>query len=137
VIIDDGPAADVDELVLAGGIAPGEIAFYRPADRPGDLVLALADGGSIRIEDFAGGSGIERVVFDLAPALTRDDLERLAAEAPLRGAPSPVAAVAPDDVAAHDVAAGPSFGDGPPVADAVPVLFGDGALFGLPDGWLF
>lgn len=71
VIVDNGPAEDVDELLLAGGIAPEEVTLYRPAAAPADIVLVLAHGGSIRVTDFLEGAGIERVVFDRAPAWTR------------------------------------------------------------------
>ena len=85
VIIDNGRAdAGVDELVLAGGIDPGEVAVYRLSHSPDDLVLALAGGGRILVEDFlaSASAGIERVVFDRAPAWERADLERLAQAAP-------------------------------------------------------
>lgn len=112
-IIDDGPATDVDELVLAGGITPDEVSFWRPAQEPSDLVLTLAKGGSILVKGFLAspGAGIDRVVFDFAPAWTRDDLLKFAAAAPvLEAAP---AALASDHLLFPD---GPDFhaGSGAP-----------------------
>jgi len=66
---------DVDELVLAGGIAPADVDAFRIGDR--DLLLVVPEG-SILVSDFFGapGAGIERVVFDHAPAWTREDIEQ-------------------------------------------------------------
>ena len=85
VIVDEAAPGDVDELVLAGGISPDEVSFYRPAQSPGDLLLELVGGGSILIKGFltSPSAGIERVVFDRAPAWQREDLERRARVAPL------------------------------------------------------
>jgi Ca2+-binding RTX toxin-like protein len=165
VIIDDGPATDVDELLLAGGITPDEVSFYRPAAAPHDLVLTLAKGGSILIKDFLGspGSGIDRVVFDFAAPWTRDDLERLAAAAPVREAapaahpdehlvlrhdlvPDPALAAetawhplaAMPVVEADSLAAGGSFGiSADPAFDAGAGGLDGGAWLSLADGWLF
>ncbi|HUJ36916.1 MAG TPA: calcium-binding protein [Hyphomicrobium sp.] len=70
VIVDEAAPGETDELVLAGGIEPREVSFYRPAQSPDDLGLALAKGGSILIEGFLASpsAGIERVVFDRDPA---------------------------------------------------------------------
>jgi len=83
VIIDDGPDADVDVLILAGGIAPADVSVYRCAQAPDDLVLALSRGGAILIKDFfaAPASGIEQVLFDRAPQWTRQELLERAAPA--------------------------------------------------------
>jgi len=75
-------ADDIDELVLAGGIAPEDVDAFRIGDR--DLLLVVP-GGSILVSDFFGapGAGIERVVFDHAPAWTREDIaQRLIAGTP-------------------------------------------------------
>jgi hypothetical protein len=87
VIIDGGLETDVDELILAGGIAPKDVSLHRPAQAPDDLVLALAEGGRILIKDFFASPsyGIDRVVFDHAPAWTREDLQTFAAAAPVVG----------------------------------------------------
>ncbi len=79
VIIDDGGYADVDELILGGGIAPAQVSLYRPSHAPDDLVLTLDTGGRILIKDFFKGpsSAIERIVFDHAPAWEGDALRRL------------------------------------------------------------
>jgi Ca2+-binding RTX toxin-like protein len=89
VIVDLSGAADLDELVLAGGIGPADVRATRLPN--GDLLLAFGDG-SIRIEGFfaSGHAGIERVLFDHAPPWTRGDLEMLAVDADaggLAGAP--------------------------------------------------
>jgi Ca2+-binding RTX toxin-like protein len=83
VIVDLAVAGDLDELILAGGIEPTDVAFCRPALAPRDLVLTLADG-SIRVRDFLAGpsQGIERVVFDQAPSWSRQDLDTFAVSAP-------------------------------------------------------
>lgn len=81
IIDDHGHETDIDELVLAGGITPSDVSVHHPAHAPGDLVLSFARGGRILIKDFnaSTASGIDRVIFDLAPAWTREDLQRLAA----------------------------------------------------------
>jgi Ca2+-binding RTX toxin-like protein len=86
-IVDRGHATDIDELILAGGIQPQDVAVHRPADAPNDLLLTLPDGGRILIKNHLGSpfAGIERIVFDHAPAWSRTDLRRLAGTAPLGG----------------------------------------------------
>ncbi len=109
VILDDGRDADVDELILGGGIAPAQVTLHRPSPASDDLVLSFDMGGRILIKDFFKGpsSAIERVVFDDAPAWERAELQRLAAAAPVgdgddrlahddHGAPTPGADVLPD-----------------------------------------
>jgi RTX calcium-binding nonapeptide repeat (4 copies) len=82
VIIEDGESSDVDELILAGGIAPADVSLSRPSPESEDLVLTLDMGGRILIKDFFKGAGaIERVVFDNAPAWEHEKLQRLAASA--------------------------------------------------------
>ncbi len=85
VIEDKATPGDVDQLVLAGGIGPDEVSLYRPAQSPDDLLLKLASGGSILIKGFLASpsAGVERVVFDHAPAWEREDLDRIARAAPL------------------------------------------------------
>jgi Ca2+-binding RTX toxin-like protein len=80
VIIDDGEAADIDELILAGGIAPADVSLLRSA--PNDLLLTLAMGGRILIEDFFNGAAIEQIVFDDGSVWKGAELQRLAASAP-------------------------------------------------------
>jgi Ca2+-binding RTX toxin-like protein len=84
VMADSAAPGETDELVLAGGIVPAEVALLRPQDAPRDLVFSFPDGGSITIRDFfaSPSSGIERVIFDRAPAWDRADLDRFAADAP-------------------------------------------------------
>jgi hypothetical protein len=86
-IVDQGSTADVDELILGGGIRPQDVAVHRPADAPNDLLLTLADGARILIKNQLGSpfAGIERIVFDHAGAWSRTDLRRLAETAPLTG----------------------------------------------------
>ncbi len=85
VIVDEAGPGEIDQLVLAGGIAPDEVSPYRPAQSPNDLLLELPGGGSVLIKGFLASpsAGIERVVFDHTPAWERDELERLARAAPL------------------------------------------------------
>lgn len=84
-VIIDPSAPGTDELVLAGGIAPKDVSLYRIADAPSDVGLRLPGGGSVLLKGFFDGAraSIERVVFDRAPAWTRDHLEALAASAPV------------------------------------------------------
>jgi Ca2+-binding RTX toxin-like protein len=87
VIVEIASDTDVDELVLGGDIAPSDLEVFRI---DGDLLLEL-HAGSIRISGFfsSPSAGIERVVFDHAPAWTREDLELRAVDA-LAGAPMPL-----------------------------------------------
>jgi Ca2+-binding RTX toxin-like protein len=81
VIIDNAGNTDVDELLLAGGIAPEDVGVFRAGDA--DLLLMLPGGGSVTVSGFfaASGAGIDRVVFDHAPAWTRAELAVRAVEA--------------------------------------------------------
>jgi Ca2+-binding RTX toxin-like protein len=81
LIIDLASGADVDELVLGGGIAPADVGVFRSGAE--DLMLTLGDGGSILVVGFfaGAGAGIERVTFDHAPAWTRADIDLLAIDA--------------------------------------------------------
>jgi hypothetical protein len=90
LIIDSGLEADVDELLLAGGIRPEDVSLQRSALAPDDLALGLTGGGRILVKDFFAGPsyGIDRVVFDRAPAWTRADLEAFAPAAPVIGDPA-------------------------------------------------
>ena len=79
-IVDRAAEGEMDQLVLAGGIEPRDVSFLWPARNPSDLLLVLADGGTILIKDFfsSPSSGVERIVFDSAPAWERTDIEHLA-----------------------------------------------------------
>ena len=81
VIIDGAGNADIDELLLAGGIAPEDVGVFRAGDA--DLLLMLPGGGSVTVSGFfaAPGAGIDRVVFDHAPAWTREELALRALDA--------------------------------------------------------
>jgi Ca2+-binding RTX toxin-like protein len=88
VIIDLSDAPEVDELVLAGGIEPGDVRVMRVgAD---DLLLSFADG-SIRVCGYFASphAGIERVLFDHAPPWTREDIELRAIDQQLVVWPGP------------------------------------------------
>jgi len=84
-IVDEATAGETDQLVLAGGLTRRDVSFVRPAESPDDLLLALAERGTIRIKAFfaSPSTGIERIVFDGEPAWGREDLNRLAHAAPL------------------------------------------------------
>jgi len=73
VIVEQAAEGDVDELLLTAGLEPGDVALYRLGAR--DLLLTLP-GGSVLVSGFftSAGAGIERVVFDHAPAWEREEL---------------------------------------------------------------
>jgi Ca2+-binding RTX toxin-like protein len=61
----DGSGA-TDQIVFAAGIAPTDVAVYRRAERPEDLVLVLGNGDEVRLQgQLSGkaGEGIEQVRF--------------------------------------------------------------------------
>lgn len=74
IVRDTGPTADVDVLLLIGETSPQAMRAYRLADNPDDLVLDFTGGGSVTIEGFMRGWGIEKVVFQSGAELTRADL---------------------------------------------------------------
>jgi Ca2+-binding RTX toxin-like protein len=77
-IRDLGPASDVDELVLIGEPNASGLLVYRKATNPDDLVIDLAGQGTITIEAFMSGHGIERVLLGDQTVLTRSMLEVMA-----------------------------------------------------------
>jgi hypothetical protein len=81
VIIDLSATAEIDELILAGGIEPADVHVVRFGDD--DLLLTFA-GGSIRVCGYFAlpAAGIERVHFDHAPAWAREDIELRAIDQP-------------------------------------------------------
>lgn len=81
VIIDEPDATDFNELLLAGGITPGDVGVFRTS--ADDLVLAV-DGGEIVVKHFFAtpGIGIDRVVFDDDAAWSREDLLLRAVDTP-------------------------------------------------------
>jgi len=82
VIIDCAAGTEINELLLAGGVAPSDVGTFRAGD--GDLLLTLPGGGSVTVRGFflAPGAGIDRIVFDHAPPWTRDELAARAVELP-------------------------------------------------------
>jgi Ca2+-binding RTX toxin-like protein len=78
VIVDDGGQADIDELILGGGITPKEVTLHRLSEAPDDLVLAINEDDRILIKDFFKGpsTGIERVIFDEGSVWEREQLNR-------------------------------------------------------------
>ena len=74
IIIDSASGTEVNELLLAGGIAPGDVGAFRAGYA--DLLLTLPGGGSVTVRGFflAPGAGIDRIVFDDATPWTRDEL---------------------------------------------------------------
>ena len=63
VIVNAAAGADVEALLLSGGIVPADVAMFRTA--AGDLVLTLG-GGEIVVKQFFAmpGGGINQVAFD-------------------------------------------------------------------------
>ncbi len=81
VVIDAPDATGFNELLLAGGIAPGDVEVLRTA--ADDLILAV-DGSEIVVQHFfaAPGMGIDRVAFESDAAWSREDLLFRAVDAP-------------------------------------------------------
>jgi Ca2+-binding RTX toxin-like protein len=150
VIIEGGEGADIDELILGGGIAPAQVSLHRPSQSTDDLVLTLVGGGRILIADFFKGpaTGIERIVFDDAPPWDRDDLLRLAASALVDDdeAPSPAADYSAPRAPPYSPAGSFASADHGEVTFvpettlgdlAGPVLPASGLWLGLDAHWLF
>jgi Ca2+-binding RTX toxin-like protein len=81
VIIDEPDATGFNELLLAGGITPGDVEVFRTA--AADLVLAVG-GSEIVLKHFfaTAGRGIDRVVFEHDATWSREDLLLRAVDAP-------------------------------------------------------
>jgi len=94
-IVDDGPATDTDELILLGEAGLSGLSAYRLSSSPNDLVLDFDAGGSVTIEAFMTGGGIERIVFGDGSTMSRADL--LAMSPPVVPA-APPRAVADDGI---------------------------------------
>lgn len=79
VVLEMPGDAGFDELLLTGGLTREDVVVSRLGER--DLMLLLP-GGSILVSGFftAPDAGIERVVFDQGPPLTRAELEHLASD---------------------------------------------------------
>ncbi|MCB1521515.1 MAG: cadherin-like domain-containing protein, partial [Hyphomicrobiaceae bacterium] len=85
-IIDNGTSAtEIDTLYLFGDILPNEVTAYRLQSSPNDLVLAFAGGGTIVITGFYDDPthGIDRIFFSDGTTWTRQEIDALAASAPL------------------------------------------------------
>ena len=80
VIIDAGAQAETDRLELTG-IDPAGVSFLRLANAPGDLLIVLAEGGSLLVRNqTAADSGIDVIVFDDGTTWSRAEIDaRLAA----------------------------------------------------------
>lgn len=90
VIIDTGAQSDNDTLILLGTTGPDDLTFVRRSDMPDDLIVQIADGGRILIEDFFASStaGIDRISFEQGPSLARSEIEQFAnATTPLANDP--------------------------------------------------
>lgn len=107
VIVDLAGDEGFDELLLTGGVTPDEVAAYRLD--AGDLLLAVP-AGTILVSGFfaAPGAGIERIVFDDAPAWSRNEItmRAVALELHVDGADVPLPAGIATE--AHDIARLPS-----------------------------
>lgn len=90
VIIDTGTQSDNDTLILLGSTGPGDLSFVRRSDAPDDLIVQIAAGGRILIEDFFASSsaGIDAISFEQGAPLSRSEIELLAnAATPLSNDP--------------------------------------------------
>lgn len=91
-IRDYGTEVDADVLVL-DGYRPEDISLHRLASAPGDLIVALADGHRIRIENFDGpdGAGIEGIKFAAGLSWNKAEFDLRAAAAPIISNDTPFA----------------------------------------------
>ncbi len=80
VIIDTGTQSANDELVILGSSGAGDLSLLRRSDTPDDLIIQLAAGGRILVEDFftASAAGIDTISFEQGPSLSRSEIEQLA-----------------------------------------------------------
>ncbi len=120
VVVDLASDPGFDELLITGGIGADDLAVFRVDGR--DLLLSLP-GGSVLVSGFfAGdGAGIERVVFDHDPPLSRNALEMLAVD--LSEAPSEVMALLVGGHHEHAAGASADGSDGWHSMAAFPSLF--------------
>lgn len=82
-IFDDGDADGIDTLVLNRGVTIDNIAVWRLAGRPDDILLELDSGGRILILGYAQDEGaIEHVAFGDGAVWSAADLIAHAAQAP-------------------------------------------------------
>jgi Ca2+-binding RTX toxin-like protein len=85
-------SSGVDVLYL-NGISLAQVSIYVRATAPGDVVVAMDDGGQLILEDFLtnAGASIDRIVFDSQSILTRAQIEAMALAAPLSSNDRPLA----------------------------------------------
>ncbi|QOZ75368.1 hypothetical protein XH83_07890 [Bradyrhizobium sp. CCBAU 53351] len=76
-IADSGGNADTDRLVLGSGIDPAAITVGRSSIDNSDIVLQLASGDTIVLQDqlsASAGAGVEQIVFANGAVWSRSDL---------------------------------------------------------------
>ncbi|MCK1331317.1 hypothetical protein IVB57_23620 [Bradyrhizobium sp. CW9] len=76
-IVDSGGSADTDRLVLGSGIDPATIKVGRSSLDNSDIVLQLANGDTIVLQDqlsASAGAGLEQIVFANGAVWSRSDL---------------------------------------------------------------
>ncbi|MGT2440863.1 calcium-binding protein [Bradyrhizobium betae] len=76
-IVDSGGSADTDRLVLGSGIDPATIKVGRSSLDNSDIVLQLANGDTIVLQDqlsASAGAGVEQISFANGAVWSRSDL---------------------------------------------------------------
>ncbi|WP_084462338.1 calcium-binding protein [Bradyrhizobium sp. WSM1417] len=76
-IVDSAGSADIDRLVLGSGIDPATIKVGRSSLDNSDIVLQLANGETVVLQDqlsASAGAGVEQIVFASGAIWSRSDL---------------------------------------------------------------
>jgi Ca2+-binding RTX toxin-like protein len=83
VIVDDGPAGDIDILRFTD-IDASDISLHVAPGAPDDLIVSVHGGGRIVLTGFLSGNGqsVDQVTFSDGTIWTRAQIEALAAAAP-------------------------------------------------------
>ncbi|MDX2306900.1 MAG: cadherin-like domain-containing protein [Hyphomicrobium sp.] len=97
-IRDAGAVTDIDTLILTDAVAD-EVTVIRTFAAPDDVVIRLADGGRVVLEDFLIGASIELVVFQDGSGWSRAEVLARAIAAPIAETEAPVAASDGDFIA--------------------------------------
>ncbi|MEQ8824219.1 MAG: Ig-like domain-containing protein [Filomicrobium sp.] len=106
IVQDTGSGTNDADTLYLSGYAASDVTVVRQSSSADDLILQLAGGGKVTVEDYFLNStnGIETVMFDTDTDLTRAEIDTLAAAAGLTTNSAPQAA---DDgnlaIKGHDI----------------------------------